>query len=78
MIRVSESGRRDSNSQQPAWKAGTLPLSYFRKWWEKVSPDTSFTRTRVIIKERCYLVKPPVGFEPTTYALQKRCSTAEL
>ena len=24
------SGRRDSNSQQPAWKAGTLPLSYFR------------------------------------------------
>ena len=26
MIRVSESGRRDSNSQQPAWKAGTLPV----------------------------------------------------
>ncbi len=24
------SGRRDSNSRQPAWKAGTLPLSYFR------------------------------------------------
>ena len=22
--------------------------------------------------------KPPVGFEPTTYALQKRCSTTEL
>lgn len=25
-----KSGRRDSNSQQPAWKAGILPLSYFR------------------------------------------------
>ena len=25
-----KSGRRDSNSRQPAWKAGTLPLSYFR------------------------------------------------
>ena len=24
------SGRRGSNSRQPAWKAGTLPLSYFR------------------------------------------------
>ena len=24
------SGRRDSNSQQPVWKTGTLPLSYFR------------------------------------------------
>ena len=31
-----------------------------------------------IIKERCCVVKPPVGFEPTTYALQKRCSTTEL
>jgi hypothetical protein len=25
-----KSGRRDSNSRQPAWKAGTLPLSYSR------------------------------------------------
>lgn len=24
------SGRRDSNSQPPAWKAGALPLSYTR------------------------------------------------
>ncbi len=27
---VSKSGRRDSNSQRPAWKAGALPLSYTR------------------------------------------------
>src|SRR3954453_22703667 len=25
-----QSGRRDSNPQHPAWKAGTLPLSYAR------------------------------------------------
>lgn len=25
------SGRRDSNSQQPDWKSGTLPLSYYRR-----------------------------------------------
>ncbi len=27
-----ESGRRGSNPRQPAWKAGTLPLSYFRQY----------------------------------------------
>ena len=27
---IERSGRRDSNSRQPAWKAGTLPLSYSR------------------------------------------------
>ena len=25
------SGKRDSNPQQPVWKTGTLPLSYYRK-----------------------------------------------
>jgi hypothetical protein len=28
---ASWSGRRDSNPRHPAWKAGTLPLSYSRK-----------------------------------------------
>ncbi len=27
---IKRSGRRGSNSRQPAWKAGTLPLSYSR------------------------------------------------
>ncbi len=29
--RLTWSGRRDSNPRHPAWKAGTLPLSYSRK-----------------------------------------------
>ena len=36
------SGRRDSNPRQPAWKAGTLPLSYsrvFRAWNGAVEPQ---------------------------------------
>jgi hypothetical protein len=29
---ISWSGRRGSNPRQPAWEAGTLPLSYSRMW----------------------------------------------
>jgi hypothetical protein len=36
---VRWSGRRDSNPRHPAWKAGTLPLSYSRKT-ESILPQT--------------------------------------
>ena len=35
----SWSGRRDSNPRHPAWKAGTLPLSYSRET-ESILPQT--------------------------------------
>ena len=42
-----KSGRRDSNSRQPAWKAGTLPLSYSRKIGVRgLEPRTSWSQTR--------------------------------
>ena len=36
---ASWSGRRDSNPRHPAWKAGTLPLSYSRET-ESILPQT--------------------------------------
>jgi len=41
------SGRRDSNPQQPAWKAGTLPLSYFR-----IKPKPKATLNTISLKQR--------------------------
>src|SRR6266550_9211653 len=42
-----KSGRRDSNSRQPAWKAGTLPLSYSRRVGMRgFEPRTSCSQSR--------------------------------
>ena len=43
-----KSGRRDSNPRQPAWKAGTLPLSYSRvvSGCADFEPRTSWSQTR--------------------------------
>ena len=53
-LRLNWSGRRDSNPRQPAWKAGTLPLSYSRIMLTNCRP---------------YLVGVR-GFEPPTSASQ--------
>src|SRR5690242_8769735 len=51
--KTGKSGRRDLNPRQPAWKAGTLPLSYSR--WMRLGdligvrgfePRTSWSQTR--------------------------------
>jgi hypothetical protein len=41
------SGRRGSNPRQPAWKAGTLPLSYSRRVGVRgLEPRTSWSQTK--------------------------------
>jgi hypothetical protein len=46
----SWSGRRDSNSRQPAWKAGALPLSYSRM---RLSVPDSWPGLRPVRPRRC-------------------------
>ena len=55
-----ESGRRDSNSRQPAWKAGALPA-------ELHPPVQPAAPTDLVVGTR--------GFEPPTPCSQSRCAT---
>ena len=78
---------------QPAWKAGTLPLSYTRElfvYWEmkdsnlrRLTPSDlqsdPIGRSGNLPRVRQPgLDKLAVGIEPATYGLQNRCSTVEL
>ena len=51
------SGRRDLNSRQPAWKAGTLPLSYSRIYSLKLFKGSKKIHTDLILTEILYLTR---------------------
>ena len=66
------SGRRDSNPRQPAWKAGTLPLSYSREsssfyiWLSPLSKEIAPVRNVSILlgyaQRFFYLFSPSIYF----------------
>src|SRR4051812_31167612 len=53
------SGRRDSNPQQPAWKAGALPLSYARERTIIIRYPACFCSTSFVVDARFGAIEWP-------------------